>query len=290
MSAPQNVIAVIFDFDDTLTDDSTTKLLEEYGVDPKEFWQIKNKALVDQGWDPTLSYLHLLLEHVGDTRAFGKLSNAQLREFGATLEFYPGIPELFDDLSLITEGHRLSRPSVEFYVISGGLEEIIAGSSIARHLSGFRGCRFDEDEACGIFRVRNTVSFTEKTRYIFEISKGLMAPGADTRKRPYDVNNLVRDEDRRVPLKNMIYVGDGLTDVPCFSLIDKGGGYPFGVFDPKKEDSPKRALENLLAPRRVKTMNSPNYGKCDDLGSILRGAVKRLCLDFDVNSRTVSRQ
>src|SRR5262245_50099591 len=98
MAAAQNTIAVVFDFDDTLTDDSTTKLLEAYSIDPVKFWQQDNKALVDAGWNPTLSYLKLILDNVGDEKPFGKLTNADLRKLGASLDFYDGIPELFDDL------------------------------------------------------------------------------------------------------------------------------------------------------------------------------------------------
>jgi hypothetical protein len=119
MAIPQNRIAVVFDFDDTLSDDSTTKLLEAAGIDPVDFWQNKNKKLVDEGWNPTLSYLKLILDNVGDGRPLGKLSNAALREFGATLQFYDGIPEVFDDLRKVTAAHeKMSNPAIEFYIIT----------------------------------------------------------------------------------------------------------------------------------------------------------------------------
>ena len=79
----------------------------------------------------------------------------------------------------------------------------------------------------------------------------------------------------------MIYIGDGLTDVPCFSLLDHFGGRAFGVFDPKKAESPKKAWEQLVVPRRVTSMNAPKYGRTAELGSLLRTAVKRLCLQMD---------
>ena len=91
MSMPQNVIAIVFDFDDTLTDDSTTKLLEKHGVDTADFWQNQMKKRTDEGWDAPLAYLTWILDNVGEGKLFGKLTNAQLREFGTTLEFYPGL-------------------------------------------------------------------------------------------------------------------------------------------------------------------------------------------------------
>jgi hypothetical protein len=87
----------------------------------------------------------------------------------------------------------------------------------------------------------------------------------------------------------MIYLGDGFTDVPCFSLLDHFKGRAFGVFDPKREDAPKKAWEKLLAPKRVSSMNAPKYRKNDELGSLLRAVVKSLCLDLDAKTRSAGR-
>jgi haloacid dehalogenase-like hydrolase len=284
MSAPQNVIAVIFDFDDTLTDDSTTKLLESKGIDPREFWQEKMPRLVSDGWDGPLAYLKLLLDNVGHDKRLGNLTNAALREFGKSLSFYPGIPELFTDLTALTEEHRLSRPVVEFYVISGGLEEIIRGSSIAEHFSGIWGCRLAE-EGESVRHIKKAITFTEKTRYLFEINKGI---ADQARAKPYAVNEWIEPGSRRVPFGNMIYLGDGFTDVPCFSLLQNSGGTAIGVFDPRKKDAPKKAWEQLVAPRRVSTMNSPKYRHDDDLGALLRMAVKQICLKMDTRLGSAS--
>jgi phosphoserine phosphatase len=263
MTAPQNTIAVIFDFDDTLTDDSTTAFLTAHGIDAARFWTKDMKARVDDGWDPTLGYLDLLLRHVGPDRPLGSVTLESLQAFGAKLKFYPGLPKLFDDLRAIAAEHVLSNPTVEFYVISGGLEPVIAGSKLAKWLTAFWGCRFATDPAGMINGIKRAISFTEKTRYLFEINKGLSQhpkPG------PYDVNEGMSETMRRIPFRNMIYIGDGLTDVPCFSLVQRFGGKAFGVFDPRKQDSPKKGLERLVTPRRVMSLNSPRYGKTDDLG------------------------
>ena len=281
MAAPQNTIAVVFDFDDTLTDDSTTKLIETQGIDSKEFWLTRFKALVDNEWNPTLAYLKLLLDNVGTDKPLGTLTNQALRTFGATLEFYTGIPELFDDLRAMMQEHPFSNPSIEFYIISGGLEEIIRGSRIAKYFMGIWGCRFEEENGM-VKHIKNAITFTEKTKYLFEINKGLNLQPPE----PYAVNRAVDPLNRRIPFENMIYLGDGLTDVPCFSLLSKSNGRPFGVFDPTKQESPKKAMEQLVVPHRVDTMNSPRYGKHDDLGALLRAAVKGICLQMDVRMRT----
>lgn len=283
MSMPQNVVAIVFDFDDTLTDDSTTKLLEAHGVDAADFWQHQMKKRTDEGWDAPLAYLTWILDNVGEGKRFGMLTNAQLRQFGEKLAFYTGLPELFIDLQAIAAEHPLTRPVVEFYIVSGGLEEVIRGSSIAKHFHGIWGCNFAEEGGC-VRHVKNIITFTEKTKALFAINKGIS--DQEIRKNPYTVNEFRTPEDRRVPFRNMIYLGDGLTDVPCFSLLDRMGGKAFAVFDPKKAGSPKKAWEKLVAPRRVASAHSPRFGREDDLGALLRVAVSALCAEMEVRSQT----
>jgi len=282
MKAPQNIIALIFDFDDTLTDDSTSKLLEANNIDVKEFWNDRVKERVTAGWDPTLAYLDLILESVGDGKPLENMSNQRLREFGETLLFYDGIPDLFDDLKTIVGRHTVSRPSIEFYIVSGGLEEIITGSSIANYFSGLWGCRFDEEDGT-IAKIKNVISFIEKTKFLFYINKGFHK---EARSNQYLVNEYVAEDMRRIPLDNMIYIGDGITDVPCFSLIEKNRGKAFGVFNPERDESPKKAYEKLVAPKRVSTMNSPRYGESDDLGALIRAAVEEICLRLDTSGQS----
>jgi phosphoserine phosphatase len=284
MGAPQNVIAVIFDFDDTLADDSTTQLLEQAGVDTVEFWKTKLPAMMADGWDPTLAYLSMILELVGEGKPLGKLTNEALRSFGSTLQFYPGLPGLFQDLQAIADQSSVVRPRVEIFIISGGIEEVIRGSSIAQHVNGIYGCRFATDADGVVCAVKNVISFTEKTRYIFEINKGIGAKGEDSRTNPYHVNEDCPPGNRRVPLENMIYVGDGLTDVPCFSLLKNAGGNGFGVFDPTKKGKPKKAFEQLVVPRRVMSANEPRYREDDALGAFLRVAVSSIAQRMELKA------
>jgi phosphoserine phosphatase len=210
VSVPQNVIALIFDFDDTLTDDSTTRLVEMHGIDSMDFWSRRVAELVRDGWDNALAYLNLILDETAPGRPLENLTNRKLHELGAGLTFYNGLPQLFYDLQTIASEHRIARPAVEFYVISGGLEEVIKGSSIAKYFSGTWGSCFEESNGC-VRRIRNAISFTGKTKYIYAINKGI---ADEVRRHQYAVNQMVRAEDRRIPMSNMIYVGDGLTDVP----------------------------------------------------------------------------
>lgn len=271
-----NVIAVIFDFDDTLLPDSTTQFLKKYGVDAERFWKKDARALIEQGFDPALAYLNLILENVGAGKALGDLTTVHLRRFGATLDFHPGLPGLFQDLRQI--GRRRGIDTVEFYVISGGLYDVIAGAPLMRkNMTAIYASHLSGEGGKGVLRyIKRCVTFTEKTRFLFEINKGLSAE--DTLRNPYLVNKSVSSEVRRVPFENMIFVGDGMTDVPCLSLVQSQGGLGFGVFNPAERKSAKRALLEFLGPRRVISMHAPRYGATDELGSLLRSAVEHLCV------------
>jgi hypothetical protein len=187
---------------------------------------------VDGGFDPTLAYLGLILDYVGPDRPLGCLSNTDLRTFGATLDadYFPGLPALFADLSAVAAEYN--DVSVESHIISGGLLEVMLGSQVVKdHFVTVNGCEFAEDPSTGcLSAIKRAITFTEKTRYLFEINKGIER--TDTLKNPYLVNRDIPDAQRPVPFENMIYVGDGLTDIPCFSLLKKERGTSYGVFHP----------------------------------------------------------
>jgi len=286
------ILAAIFDFDDTIVPDSTTEFLDSHNVNSNDFWLKDVKSLTDSGWDPTLAYLKTFLGLIGETKPLGQLSDAQLREFGQTLDSkcYPGLPQIFEDLKNTVKKYR--DIDIEFYIISGGLQSIIEGSKIIHdNFSGVYGCQLAGDEENGVLRyIKRAITFTEKTRYLFEINKGV-TPGA-VKTKPYLVNLDKSYEQRRIKFSNMIYVGDGLTDIPCFTLIMKGpSGYPeergtaFAVFDPKKTNgrrSAKQALQDFLKPNRVVSAHKPDYTPDSELGSFIRAAVGIRCSEINL--------
>jgi phosphoserine phosphatase len=272
------VIAIVFDFDDTLAPDSTTKLLASRGVDPGPVWQQANE-LVREGYDQPHAYLRLLLDMVGEGKPLGRLTNADLSTFGATLDddFYPGLPDLFEDLrAKVSEAVGMS---IEFFIVSAGLEDVIRGSGVVQnYCSGVYGCLLAGDQPDGELKyIRRAVTFTEKTRFLFEINKGLR--DRETLRNPYLVNRDIAPDGRPVPWENMIYIGDGLTDIPCFSLVEYMGGKAFGVLHGDTE-SGKNRIGAMLGPRRARSLNSPRYSADDDFGLILRQMVAATVSDI----------
>ncbi len=282
-----NIIAVIFDFDDTLVPDSTNLLLEKFGVDTDQFWQETYTKLVTRGYDPTLAYLKLLLDLVGEGKPLGKLNNQQLNEFGKTLDtlFYPGIPALFDDLrKIVKEINELL--AIEFYIISGGLQAIINGSSIGKdNFYGFYGCTLDEEGDPPILTsIKRAITFTEKTRYIFEINKGIRY--RDALVDPFAINTFIPQSERRIPIENMIYLGDGYNDVPCFSLLAAHKASSFGVFSPEDNKRAQHSYINMVQYHRVQSIHAPNFEEDQDLGSLIRVAVSTLASSISLRLQT----
>ena len=263
------LIAVIFDFDDTLAPDSTNGFLKRCGVDTAAFWQTVGRRITS-GWDPVPAYLYemILVSNSGRTEPFTK---ELLAAWGRELPLYNGVTSIFERLQKYA---AQINPDIklEFYCISSGIGDIIRSSKIAHQFTDIWSCDFHYDGDGKIAFPSNIVSFTDKTRYIFQISKGFT--GETFRVDPFIANNKVRG-DYRIPFERMIFVGDGMTDVPCFSLVMKYGGIAIGVYDRNKE-AKWTQVWNFVENRRVVSIGSADYGKKSDLSNSLFMAVKAI--------------
>ncbi|MEO0126325.1 MAG: hypothetical protein ABIL44_01075 [candidate division WOR-3 bacterium] len=184
---------------------------------------------------------------------------------------------LICDLRKLVKTYKEKEFDIEFYIISGGLKEIIIGCEYIReNFKCIYGSELAGDNENSVLKyIKRAVTFTEKTRFLFEINKGITSE--ETIEKPYAVNKFVESRERRIPWPNFIYIGDGQTDIPCFSLIKANGGSPFLVFDPSDEQSAKRTFLEFLKPQRVLSVHAPKYRKKDDLGSLIRTAVSTRC-------------
>lgn len=282
MPVDRNRIAVVFDFDDTLADDATTRFLRSRGIDADDFWTRRVAARVGAGWDLELAWLQTMLDEIKPGGTLAGLTNRDLAEFGATIEPYPGVIELFHDLRAMCAAAP-TRPDIRFYIVSGGLEAIMAASPIAAATDGVRGCRFAEGPDGVIASIQNVIGFTTKTRVLYEINKGVFD---HARRDPFLVNRAVPERDRPVPFAQMIYVGDGLTDIPSFSLVQSQGGHAIGVYDPRNTRSVRKAWFELAKTGRVPMILPPQYGREEGLGSLLRTLVDLICQQIAAGSTT----
>lgn len=224
MSEPQNILAIVYDFDHTLSphymQDHT--ILRHAGIDPSEFWPSCTALIKERGYDQELAYMKRMLDY----ESIRNLSNADLQAMGPDLTFFPGVPDFFDELNAIVHQPRYAEWDIhlEHYVVTSGLKAILDGSQIAKKVKAIFGCEFDEDQG-HIHFPKRTISHTQKTQFLFRVNKGLL-------NLEQDVNDHMPEEARRVPFRHMIYVGDGPTDVPCFTVIKKNGGLAVAVYNP----------------------------------------------------------
>ncbi len=286
----QNVIALIWDFDKTLSPQyMQTPLFEEYRLDQKAFWTEVNAlpawyARAGITVQPDTCYLGHLLTYVREGRMPG-LNNAKLRELGARIPLFPGIVGLFDRLETTLQEPPFLEGDLrlEHYVVSTGLAEMIRGSSIAKRLSGIWGSEFIETPAGPGFDPKSTpqsgeisqiaaiLDNTTKTRAIFEINKGV------NRHAGISVNDMIPEEERRVPVRNMIYVADGPSDIPSFSVIRKHGGLAYAVYDPTSPGQFAQVVD-LAESARVDAYGPADYSEGGQTDQWLRLQVQRMAL------------
>lgn len=289
----QNTIACIWDFDKTLIPDyMQSPLFRRYGINEAEFWAETN-SLVEQykkrGYHlaSEIAYLNHLLTYVL-AGPLGGLNNRILRECGADIRFYPGLPHFFDRM----KAWVLERPeyikheiTLEHYIVSTGIAEMVRGSAIAGHVDGIWACEFIEnplqpgflkqkelsiDAAAEIAQISMVIDNTTKTRALFEINKG-------TNKNPaIDVNSKMTVEDRRIPFQNMIYIADGPSDIPSFSVVKSNGGRAYAVYNPARTDEFAQN-DRLRQVGRIDHYGPADYTENSNTAQWLRMHIHHIC-------------
>jgi len=289
----RNIVAVIWDFDKTLIPGyMQAPLFERFGIDETVFWEEVN-SLPDiyQTRGTRVSkdtvYLNHLLSYIKNGPLKG-LRNADLRALGKELKFYPGLPAFFSELKHVTRANAAFLKHdihLEHYIVSTGLAEIIRGSAIAAEVDDIFACEFVEnplppnfsrqdelpiETTCEISQIGTIVDNTIKTRFIFELNKG-------TNKNPaIDVNATMAPEDRRIPIQNMLYIADGPSDVPVFSVVRKGGGKTYAVYNP--EHASEFAQNDALQQEgRVNAYGPADYTQHSSTALWLRLHVEKIC-------------
>lgn len=276
-----DVIALVFDFDDTLAPDSTSGFLQAIGVDVPAFWHDRVGPLLDhEDWDPVPAYLYQMLA-LSRAGRHGPITRDRLRDWGRRLPLHEGVTTLFERLRTRL---RQAHPTVqlEFYLISSGIGDVLRETPIAGEFSDIWASEFHYDADGAIEFPRRVVSFTDKTRYLFHIQKGIIGP--ESRNKPFEVNRKVDPDKLRVPFEQMIFVGDGYTDIPCFSLIRRSGGVAFGVWDPRHKEKRSRAW-GFIEDGRVSNLNQARFGEDAELYQWLEAAVESLASKIVLRAR-----
>ncbi|MCK4642465.1 haloacid dehalogenase-like hydrolase [bacterium] len=278
MNAPlflKNVIALIWDFDKTLIPNYMQKpLFQAFKVDEEKFWREVNSLpghyqTEDIKINKDTIYLQHILTYVREG-IFKDLNNKKLREFGKQLEFFPGIPEFFPKIKKIIENtpkFKKHEIQIEHYIISTGIRQIIMGSKISDYVEDVWACDFIENiagpnylstptklplENRKISAIGYAIDNTTKTRAIFEINKGT------NKITEIDVNSSILKNERRIPFHNMIYIADGPSDIPVFSILNQYHGRTYAVY-PQGDERSFAQVKKLQDNKRVQGFGEAVY-------------------------------
>ena len=261
-----NIIAVIWDCDKTLIDGyMQDPLFKKYGIDSHRFWEEVNAIPAEMERkgirvNADTYYLNHFIRCAHNGSMPG-LNNAMLREIGKEQKFYSGIPEIFEQTKrLFVDDKQYSEYGiqVEHYIVSTGFAEIIRGSVLMPYVDEVWGCELLDapgpDGTEVISEIVYTIDNTTKTRAIFEISKGI------GKIEGINVNSKIPKELRRVQFENMIYIADGPSDIPAFSVVKQNGGATFAIY-PKGDMEAMRQVEQMRADGRVDMYAEADYSE-----------------------------
>lgn len=273
------IAALIYDFDKTLSprDMQEYTFLPGIGVEPDRFWGACRDFAVENNMDGILTYMYLMC-HMSEGRI--RLTRETLRDLGKGVEFFPGVETWFSRCRAI--GNAIG-VEVEHYIISSGLTEIIRGSKIGNEFKAIFAADFCYDEnGCPIWP-SSAVNYTSKTQYLFRINKGIFDLTNDK-----DLNAYTPEYMRRVPFSNMIYIADGLTDVPCMKMTKQKGGFSIAVHPPGKSSS----ADDMLLQGRADFSVETDYSEGSELERIVTLLMQRIRISSEVateHARSIQR-
>ena len=276
METQAPIIAFLYDFDKTLctTDMEDYAFIPSLGYTPAEFWGKANAFGWENRMDGLLAYMYTMIQECAAQNI--KLDRAFLNHCGESIQLFPGVREWFARINAFGESLGVQ---VEHYVISSGLREIIEGSGIAQEFREIYACEFYYNENGDACWPKLDVNFTNKTQFVYRINKGILDVSRDK-----ELNDSMPDDSKRVPFTNMIYIGDGLSDVPCMKMMRAYGGQAIAVY----QASNRQGVEKLLADGRVDFIFPADYREGMELDRTVRDILRKMTITdrlLEVNNR-----
>ena len=260
------IVAFLYDFDKTLctTDMEDYAFIPSLGYTPAEFWAKANGFGRENKMDGLLAYMYTMIR---ECAAQGiRLDRDYLVRSGEAIELFPGVREWF---ARITAYGADLGVEVEHYVISSGLSEVIEGSGIAHEFKQIYACEFYYDENGLAAWPKLDVNFTNKTQFVYRINKGILDIARDK-----ELNDSMPDDSKRVPFTNMVYVGDGLYDVPCMKMMRAYGGQAIAVY----QQSNRAGVEKLLQDGRVDFIFPADYREGTELDKTVHNILRKMAV------------
>lgn len=266
-------VAFLYDFDKTLCDRDMQEysFIPNLGMTPQEFWGQTGVIAEECGMERILSYMYLMVKLSREKNI--PITKEYLNKCGEGIKLYKGVDTWFDRINKIGEELGIE---IEHYVLSSGTTEIIEGSDISKKFKKIYGCCFHYDENGVADFPLNVVNYTTKTQYIYRISKGIFDITDDV-----NLNSKMPQEKRHIQEGNMIYFGDGLTDVPCMKLVKQQGGKAIGIYQPGKLGK----ASDLLLDGRCDFLTKSDYSDGSEIEQIVRTVLERISLENKLDDK-----
>ena len=257
-------LALIYDFDGTLAPGNVQEglFIPNVGMTNGEFWREVNRLSTEHQADSILMYMYFMLKKAREKRVPVRLSD--FRELGNAVKLYQGVQEWFDQINAYSRSKGIRN---DHFIVSSGNTEIIEGTPIAGKFTEIYASKFLFDENGVAEWPAQAVNYTTKTQFLFRINKG-----ADDLSDNTKVNEFVKEEDRPVPFKNMVYFGDGDTDIPCFRLVKDLGGLSIAVFKPHTKGAREKAA-GFLNDGRIHCVAPADYQDGSEFDKIVKAHI-----------------
>ena len=259
------VLAICYDFDKTLSpnDMQAQGYIQSVGYDVQKFWDESNELAHSNDMDGNLAYM---LKMVQESRGRIEFSRKALMEYGARVQLFEGVRDWFRRIREYGQQHHVI---VEHYIISSGLKEMIEGTEIAKSgaFQQIYASSFYFDESGNAVWPAQVINYTSKTQFLFRIEKGVLDindPG---------VNEYFPPDQVRVPFRNMVYIGDSDTDIPCMKLVNTYGGHSIGVYNPQTGD--KHKVYRMLKDQRIRYFAPADYRENSELDILVKQIIKK---------------
>lgn len=268
------IVAFLYDFDKTLctTDMQNYAFIPSLGMTPAEFWELANGFGRRNRIDGILAYMYTMIQE--SKRKNILFTRQDLVEKGKSIVLFPGVQDWF---RRINEFGAAQGVQVEHYIISSGLREIIEGSTIRDVFKEIYASEFYYDENGVPVWPKLAVNFTAKTQFVYRINKGVLDVSDDK-----TLNDSMPDDSKRVPFHNMIYVGDGLSDVPCMKMMRAYGGQAIAVY----QESNRMGVEDLMAKGRVDFIFKADYSEGTALDLTVKNIIRKMAIVDQLGDET----
>lgn len=267
------IVAIMYDFDKTLstTDMQNYSFIPNIGLTPDEFWQKTSEITEKYGVERVLAYMYAMIHYAKEKGI--SLTREFLNKCGENIIFYPGVDSWFKRINKYGKEHGVE---VEHYLVSSGTKEIVEGSIIYKEFKEVYGCEFLYDENKEAIWPKLSINYTQKTQYFFRIAKGATDVTDDS-----GVNQ--KTPHHRIPYRNMIYLGDGMTDIACMTLVKKNNGTSIAIYP--ESDSSK--VKQILKDNRVNFICSANYLEGSDLDTIIKLTIDKIAMETTILNKQI---